>query len=49
MDQHETLAAPCAAHRTRWPAVAYRMLGSASEAAHSHLLHPAADCKYVPS
>jgi hypothetical protein len=49
MDQHETLAALCAAHGTRLQAVAYRMLGSTSEAAHSHLLRPAADCKYVPS
>ncbi len=44
MDHHETVAAQCDAPRTRLQAVAYRMLGSTSEAAHSHLLRPAADC-----
>ncbi len=44
MDERDVLAAQFAAYRTRLQAVAYRRLGSTSEAAHSHLLRLAADC-----
>jgi len=38
MDERDVLATHFAAYRTRLQAVAYRRLGSTSEAAHSHLL-----------
>jgi len=42
MDERDVLATQFDAYRTRLQAVAYRMLGSTSEAAHSHLLRLAA-------
>lgn len=49
MDERDVLATQFDAQRPRLRAVAYRLLGSTSEAAHSHLLRPAADCTYVSS
>jgi hypothetical protein len=49
MDERDVLATQFDAYRTRLQAVAYRMLGSTSEAAHSHLLRLAAYCTYVSS
>jgi len=49
MDERDVLATHFDAHRTRLHAVADRMLGSTSEAAHSHFLRLAADCTYVSS
>ena len=49
MDERDVLATQFDAYRTRLHAVADRLLGSTSEAAHSHLLRLAADCTYVSS
>ena len=49
MDERDVLTTQFEAHRTHLQAVAYRMLGSSSEAAHSHLLRLAAYCTYVSS